>query len=165
MNVTTVDGDADVVPEGYTPEDVAQCKALTEQIVASLQGIKGHVALSAVLTTYVHMIDGYEADQRFRAGQHLIIVGANIANAAIDAGGVCKDPGENATAIAQQLSNMIATKRHGPTLDALLLVFKTLARKFPCCAGMAAAGAAQAAIELTGVADAAQPVGSSQRMH
>lgn len=165
MSVTTIEGNSSEIPAGYSPEDIEQCKVLTEQIVAMLQGKKGHVAMSAVLTTYNHMVDGYAASERFRAGQHLITVGANIANEAIDAGGVCKDPGENPTAIAQQLSNMIATKRHGPTLDALLLVFKTLARKFPCCAGMAAAGAAQAAIELTGVADATQPVGNPRRMH
>lgn len=161
MTIVTTDANATVLPPGYSEDDVEQCKALTDLFVSNLQGVKGHVAMSAVLTTYNGLVEGYPPDARFRAGQHLITVGAGIANAGIDAGAMTNGAEKSATVIAQQISNLLATERHGQGLDALLMVFKVLALKFPCCTEIAANNAARVAQELATAAALTVPPGAA----
>lgn len=66
---------------------------------------------------------------------------------------------------AEQLIDLIASKPHATTLDALMLVYKQLAIKFPCCTQGAATCAWAAARELTQYAQLQQPGDASTAVH
>jgi hypothetical protein len=50
--------------------------------------------------------------------------------------------------IADQLIELIADRPHGPALDALIAVYRTLAKKFDCCTQNAANQCMATSIEL-----------------
>lgn len=56
------------------------------------------------------------------------------------------------SAIADAICDLVATREHGLTLDALLCVYKALAKKFPCCTQHAANACMASAVELAQVA-------------
>lgn len=164
MTVTITPADKPVVPAGYSNEDVAQTKALADAFRDQLVGVKGHVAMSAVLTTFTAMVNGYGPAARFRAGQHLMTVGGNIANAAIDDGARREGDKKTAPELAQQISNAIASEGHAMGLEALLIVFNAIALRFPCCIHSAADNAAKTAAALATAAALTRP-GESHQVH
>jgi hypothetical protein len=50
--------------------------------------------------------------------------------------------------IADQISDLVAKRPHGPTLDALNLVYTVLAKKFDCCTQNAANQSFQTSMQL-----------------
>jgi hypothetical protein len=50
--------------------------------------------------------------------------------------------------IADQVSELIAQRHHGATLDALMVVYLALAKKFDCCTQNAANQCFQASMQL-----------------
>lgn len=160
IEAPAAESDARKAPPGYTEEHVALTKRLTTDLVATMREHPGHVVLSVLLTTYMQIASEYGGGAQIRAAEYLVMTGTGFLNQASKV-----MPGQeidhDVGAIAAAIEGFIASRRHGPTLDALLRVFKALAEKFPCCTAQAAGGALKVAQELATTAAAVNGPGST----